>query len=149
MAAIRKSGSGVAIEMNSTEKQALLSIVEELSGQLGDGALTKFRSYDDAAMEAEYQNWTMPAVATSRANDVDIVRTGLNDARTPIELDELHTWSWARGLNHLRLAAASNLRTERHGDFIEIASAQEEKSHHRMLTALGWIQESLIGALDS
>ncbi len=107
-------------------------------------------AYDDPAMEAEYQRWTVPGLVETRNADIEAMRRGLSSGEEQCYLNEEQAMSWVRALNHLRLAAGGLLGAEEDGWELRAGTDRLlERPEYRMLVALSWMQEALVDALES
>lgn len=149
MASIRARRGRVEIKLDTAERQVLLSIVDTLSAQLGAVPRTTPHAYDDPVLEAEYQRWIAPELADTRTADIDTVRRALSSEEEHTELNEAQAMAWIRALNHLRLAAGGLLGVDHDGWEERMGVTMKDRDEYRMLTALGWVQEALVDALES
>jgi len=127
----------------------MLSIVDVLAPHLGQVARTVPRAYDDPELEEEYSRLMRPEVEASRDADIELLRESLRSQGDRRELDDSQALSWARALNHLRLAAGALLGIEEDGWDEEADPALLESTEFTMLMALGWMQERIIQSLEA
>lgn len=136
------------MRLDADERAALLSIVDGLQPRLGADARTTPRAYAEPELEQEYTRLMRPEVEASRDADIELVRESLRAAGERRELDDSQALSWARALNHLRLAAGGLLGIEEDG-WEEMADpALLETPEFTMLMALGWMQERIVQSLE-
>ena len=136
------------MRLDDDERAALLSIVDTLRSHLGDDARTTPRAYDEPELEKEYARLMRPEVEASRDADIELLRESLRGEGERRELDDSQALSWARALNHLRLAAGGLLGIDEDG-WEEVADpALLETAEFTMLMALGWMQERIVQSLE-
>jgi len=149
VASIRRRRNRVEVKFNDDERHVLLSIVDDLRGMLGSVPRTTPHAFEDAELEAEYQRWVAPELVNTRDADIDAIRRALSSDEDHAELDDKQALAWVRALNHLRLAAAGVMGIDADGWEEILTPAEQERDEYRMLSALGWVQEALVDALDS
>jgi hypothetical protein len=149
VASIRRRRGRVEVKLDEDERRVLLGIVDSLTEVLGTVPRTSPRAFDDPKLEAEYQRWIAPELADARGADIDTVRRALGSDEEHCELDDAQALAWVRALNHLRLAAGGLLGIEDDGWEEAVPTGEHGRDEYRMLSALGWVQEALVDALDS
>ena len=150
MARIRRRRGDVEVVLDAEERTALRSIVDTLSAALEQRPQGERPTYEDPAMEAEYQRWTVPGLVDTRDADIEAVRRGLSSDESQCYLNDGQAMSWVRALNHLRLAAGSLMGADEDGWEQRLGSDRLlERQEYRMLVALSWMQEALVDALES
>ncbi|HZS15462.1 MAG TPA: DUF2017 family protein [Candidatus Dormibacteraeota bacterium] len=149
MATVRRHRGRVEVRLDGDERGAMLSIVDVLAPHLGQVARTVPRAYDDPELEEEYSRLMRPEVEASRDADIELLRESLRSQGDRRELDDSQALSWARALNHLRLAAGALLGIEEDGWDEEADPALLESTEFTMLMALGWMQERIIQSLEA
>lgn len=136
------------MRLDDDERAALLSIVDTLRSHLGEDARTTPHAYDEPELEKEYARLMRPEVEASRDADIELLRESLRAEGERRELDDSQALSWARALNHLRLAAGGLLGIDEDG-WEEVADpALLETAEFTMLMALGWMQERIVQSLE-
>ncbi len=149
MATIRRHRGHVEVRLDDGERAALLGIIETLQPRLGSDERTTPRAYDDPALEDDYARLMRPEVEASRDADIDSVRQSLLGDGDRRELDDSQALSWARALNHLRLAAGGLLGIEEDGWDEAADPSLLETQEFTMLMALGWMQERIVQCLEA
>lgn len=148
MAAIVRRGARVEVQLDRSEREVLLDIIDTLAPRLGSVERTVPRAYDDEQLDAEYARFMRPEVEAGREADIEVMRESLRGDRDRWQLDESQALSWTRALNHLRLVAGGMLGVEEDGWDDAPDDALLRRGEFQMLMALGWVQEALVGALD-
>jgi hypothetical protein len=87
-------------------------------------------------------------VEQTRAADIDALRAALGGDDARFRLAEEEALSWIRALNHLRLVAGARLGIDHDGWEDRSDRRLLESEEYAMLITLGWIQESVVAALD-
>lgn len=148
MAHITRQAGRVTIVLDAQERTALLGVTTALQNVIGSGAVPVSRGYDDPDLEVEYHKWVRPDVETSRNNDVQTIAETLGREAAEYALSESDALAWARGLTHLRLAAAVSLGIAEDGWEQGLSLTQQERPEYGWLLALSYIQEELVAALE-
>lgn len=148
MAEVRKRRGRIQLHLDSDERAAIGRIVDELSPHLGRVARTAPVAYHDPKLEAEYDRWVRPDLERNREADLDVIRDCIGSGEDVTPLTEAQALAWARGLNHLRLAAGGLLGIEEDGWDQRADDAQRRSPEYRVLLALGLLQEELVAALE-
>ncbi|GAC1341009.1 MAG: hypothetical protein NVSMB29_10770 [Candidatus Dormibacteria bacterium] len=150
MARIRRRRGDVEVILDAEERAALGGIVATLSEAMEREPRVAQHTYEDAAMESEFQRWTVPGLVETRNADLEAIRRGLSSGEGQCYLNEEQAMSWVRALNHLRLAAGGLLGADEDGWEQRLgADRLLERPEYRMLVALSWMQEALVDALES
>jgi hypothetical protein len=149
MAQVLRRRGRIQVRLDSHERSALLSIVDQLAPRLGEPLSRPRRAYDEAELQAEYERWVGPEVASGREADVNAVRESLSAGEDTLPLTEVQALSWLRAFNHLRLAAGDVLGIDTDGWEERADDATRKKPEYGVLIALAYLQEELIAALDS
>ena len=148
MASVRRRLNRVEITLDRNEREVLLHIVDDLADEFGTAARTIPHAYDDPELEKEYARWTRPEVDAVRRADVDAVRAALRGRDDRLRLDEDSALLWLRALNHLRLVAGARMGIDADGWEEEAAPQILESDAYAVLVTLGWLQESIVEALE-
>ncbi len=148
MAEVRRRRGRIQLRLNASERAAVSAIVEELVPHLGSAPRTHPAAYDNPQLEDEYERWVRPAVDAGREADLDVIRDCIGSGEDVTPLTEAQALAWARGLNHLRLAAGGLLGIEADGWETQADPAFRRSQEFRVLMALGLLQEELIAALE-
>jgi Domain of unknown function (DUF2017) len=149
MAWVRRRLNRVELRLDRREREILLGIVDELRSGLGDDPRTRPRAYEDPALDADYQRYSRPEVEQARAADIDTVRAALSAGDDRFRLSEDEALSWIRALNHLRLVAGARLGIDDDGWEERGDDRLLETEEYAMLVTLGWVQESVVAALEA
>jgi hypothetical protein len=149
MAQVLRRRGRIQVRLDSHERSALLSIVDQLAPRLGEPLTRPMRAYDEAELQGEYERWVRPEVVTGREADVAVVRDSLSAGEDTLPLTEAQALSWLRAFNHLRLAAGEILGIDADGWEERADDATRKKPEYGVLLALAYLQEELIAALDS
>jgi Domain of unknown function (DUF2017) len=149
LASVRRHRGRVEVRLDAGERAALVGIVDSLRPRLGADARTAPRAYDEPELEEEYTRLMRPEVEAARDADIDLLRDSLRAEGDRRELDESQALSWARALNHLRLAAGGLLGIEEDGWDDAADPALLETAEFTMLMALGWMQERIVQSLEA
>ena len=149
MASVRRRRGRVEVKLDEDERRVLLSIVDSLEAVLGTVPRTTPRAFDDEELEAEYQKWIAPELVSTRKADIDTVRRALGSDEEHTELSDKQALAWIRALNHLRLAAGGVLGVDDDDWETRLTAAERDRDEYKMLSALGWVQEALVDALNS
>lgn len=148
MAEVRKRRGRIQLRLDARERAALGAIVDELAPQLGRVPRTIPIAYQDPELQREYDRWVRPEVEQERSADLDVIRDCVGSGEDVTPLTEQQALAWARGLNHLRLAAGGLLGVEEDGWEQAVDSDVRQASEYRVLLALGMLQEELVAALE-
>jgi hypothetical protein len=148
MASVRRRKGRVDVDLDERERRILVHIVDELAEELGSAARTSPRAYDDPQMEQEYARYVRPEVETTRRADIDALRSSIESAQGTLRLDEETALGWLRALNHLRLVAAARVGIEQDGWEESLDGEAAESDDYAVLVTLGWLQDSIIAALE-
>jgi len=148
MAEVRKRGGRIQLQLDPDERAAIAQIVEQLAPQLGRVPRTTPVAYDDPELQGEYEKWVSPEVVRGRDSDLDVIRDCVASGEDLTLLTEAQALAWARGLNHLRLAAGGVLGIETDGWEQRAGAALQRSTEYRVLMALGLLQEELVAALE-
>ena len=124
-------------------------VVEQLAPQLGRVARTAPAAYDEPELQKEYERWVRPELDRGRQADLDVIRDCIGSGEDVTPLTEAQALAWARGLNHLRLAAGGVLGIEEDGWDQDAEAALRRSPEFRVLLVLGLLQEELVAALES
>ncbi|MGI8848063.1 MAG: DUF2017 family protein [Candidatus Dormibacteria bacterium] len=146
MAEVRKRGARVHLHLDGDERQAILSIVDQLNGELGQRPRTRFIAYDDSTLQEEYGRLVGPDEAQKRDQDITVVRDSLSAGEDVTTLTEAQSMAWVRALNHLRLAAADVAGIESSDWQGQLAASAPPAV--RAVLALGYLQEEMVAALE-
>jgi hypothetical protein len=145
---LRRRGR-IQVRLNQDERDALSHIVISLRPLVGATTAAAPLAYDDQESQADYSKWVHSDLERGRNVDVDLVSEGLSAGEDTLVLTEDQAFSWLRALTHLRLAAGTQLGISSDGWETGLPQQTQERIEYRMLTALGWIQEELIAALEA
>jgi len=137
------------MKLDSREREALASILDELTPRIAGTLTAGRRAYEDAALQAEYDRWVRPEVEHGREADIEVVRSGLSAGEDTLPLTEAQALCWLRAFNHLRSAAGEMLGIDSDGWEERTDAATRARPEFGILIALGWIQEELVAALES
>jgi hypothetical protein len=148
VARVRRRRGRIQLHLDRDEREVITAIVEQLTPSLGKVARTIPRAYDDPSLQAEYQRWVAPELARGRDADLDVIRDCVTSGEDVTPLTEAQALAWARGLNHLRLAAGGILGIEADGWYEQAGEGLRETREYRVLMALGMLQEELVAALE-
>ena len=149
MAQVLRRRGRIQLRLNQEERDALAHIVTSLRPLVATTPAATPRAYDDPESQADYSKWVHADLERGRESDVDVVVEGLAAGEDTLVLTEDQAFAWLRALTHLRLAAGTQLGIDSDGWDSGVPQQTQEKMEFRMLTALGWIQEELIAALES
>ena len=117
---------------------------------------------DDDESAAEFRRFTEGALRDGKARAACLIIDGLDEAGLPaqltedglmidVELDEPTAESWMRSFTDLRLALATRLEVE-DGDedrWEALPDTDPEKQAHDIYEWVGYLQETLVGALSA
>jgi Domain of unknown function (DUF2017) len=149
MAQVLRRRGRIQLRLNQEERDALAHIVTSLRPLVAATSAATPRAYDDEESQADYSKWVHSDLELGRNSDVDVVAEGLSAGEDTLVLTEEQAFVWLRALTHLRLAAGTQLGISSDGWETGLPPQTQERIEFRMLTALGWIQEELIAALES
>lgn len=139
------------MRLDVDEREALLHVVSELTPLVGRIAERAPKAYsDDEVAQSEFERWVKPDIDHGRDVDIAAVHDGLAAGEDTIVLTEQNAYSWLRGINHLRMAAADALG-EGAAEWNDDAASPEQRQQpaYRMLTLLSWLQEEFVAALEA
>jgi Domain of unknown function (DUF2017) len=145
---LRRRGR-IQLRLNQEERDALAHIVSSLRPLVANTPAATPRAYDDPESQADYSKWVHADLERGRESDIDTVAQGLAAGEDTLVLTEEQAFGWLRALTHLRMAAGNELGINSDGWESEVPQQTQGRMEFRMLTALGWIQEELIAALES
>lgn len=148
MAEVRRRRGRIQLRLNASERAAVQAIVEQLAPHLGTAPRTRPAAYDDPELEGEYERWVRPSFEAGRQADLDVIRDCIGSGEDVTPLTEAQALAWARGLNHLRLAAGGLLGIDADGWETEADATLRGSREFRVLMALGLLQEELIAVLE-
>jgi len=148
VAEVRKRRGRIQLRLDADERAALEMIVGQLAPQLGQVRRTVPVAYADLKLQAEYDRWVRPEVERNRNADLDVIRDCLGSGEDVTSLTEEQALCWARGLNHLRLAAGGLLGVEEDGWEQGADEKLRASPEFRVLLALGLLQEELVATLE-
>ena len=148
MAEVRRRRDRIQLHLDAAERAVIERIVEQLSPRIGQVARTVPIAYSEAELQAEYERWVRPEVDRQRGADLDVIRDCVGSGEDVTVLTEAQALAWARGLNHLRLAAGGLLGVDDDGWEQRASAAQRRAPEFRVLMALGLLQEELVAALE-
>lgn len=148
MAEVRRRRDRIQLSLDAAERAAVEQIVEQLSPRIGEVAGTVPIAYEEADLQAEYERWVRPEVDRERAADLDVIRDCVGSGEDVTVLTEAQALAWARGLNHLRLAAGGVLGVDEDGWEQRATATQRQSLEFRVMMALGLLQEELVAALE-
>jgi hypothetical protein len=159
-------GAFVVAEFGQAEIEVLLQLASEVRGLLQqaetvDSASPSSRTIgrllpaaygDDGENDAEFRRFTAAGLIDRKTRNAAALMASLTEGETAdgvtrVSLDADGAQSWLRSLTDLRLTLASALGIEHDGD----EGRLEPESQHafEVYSWLGFVQESLVGALDS
>jgi len=148
MAEVHKRGGRIQLHLDSDERAAIAQIVEQLAPQLGRVPRTAPVAYDEPELQSEYERWVRPELERGREADLDVIRDSVASGEDVTPLTEAQALAWARGLNHLRLAAGGLLGIDADGWEEQADPGLRRTTEFRVLMALGLLQEELVAALE-
>ncbi|MGH9121891.1 MAG: DUF2017 family protein [Acidimicrobiales bacterium] len=148
MAKVRRRRGRIQLHLDRAEREVIGAIVEQITPSLGKVARTTPRAYDDPTREAEYQRWVVPELERGRDADLEVIRDCVSSGEDMTPLTEAQALAWARGLNHLRLAAGGILGIEADGWYESAGDTLRGTPEYRVLMALGMLQEELVAAME-
>lgn len=149
MAQLKRRRGRIQIRLDNHERDALLSVVSHLREHAAASPAAGQRAYQDDDKQAEYDLWVKPELENNRESDIDTIRDDLMSGEDHILLTDLQAYSWLRGLNHLRLAAATLVGADQDGWEERATEQDRERAEFRMFLLLSYVQEELVVTLGS
>ena len=146
MASVVKRRGRVQVRLDEAERTALAGIV---AGFGEDVPVVSRATYEDAEMQAEYERWVRPEIASGARADLDVIRDSLDAGDDVLVLTEAQVHAWLRGSNQLRLVAGDRLNVTEDGWEQTATDEMLGRPEYGVLMALGWLQEELIAALET
>ena len=103
---------------------------------------------DDAEAGAEFRRFTAAGITERRSRNAQVVVEELEDAPAdgPVVIAAESVPAWLRTITSLRLVLAARLGIEHDDD--QGRTDDDAQPMHDVYLWLGWLQESLIAALD-
>ncbi len=128
---------------------AIYSIIQHLARKLGKSWEPPSGAYADPELQEEYEKWVTPALAATRATEIERVASIFAQSTPPLELTDEDALMLIRVLNILRHVAASEMGITDESWSADETLEKEHESEYRMLMVLGWIEEEIVNALES
>lgn len=149
VAEIKKRGSRIQLYLDGDERAALHDVMQRLDQHVQLLPSKIAHAYEDEQLQAEFDDFVTPQVASEMNADLDVIRDCLESGEDVTTLTDAQALCWLRGLNHLRLAAGDALGIHEDGWEQTVSKQQQRSAEFRILVALGYIQEELVAVLES